>query len=496
LIYKPHYCCRAIGFLLFICKSSKFDLNARKFLREVHAYSNHVVGMPVQLLKEVEDEITHFLSDLISINTTNPPGNETEAAKFLAENLNKEGFKCELFESAPERGNVVTRLKGSGEKPSLLLLSHLDVVAADPKEWSVAPFSGVVKDGFVWGRGALDMKGMTAMEVMVLKLLKRNRVELKGDVVLAASADEEQGGLSGADYLLRNYPDKIFAPYVLNEGGGLAIPTQKGYMFTVQTAEKGLLWFKVKAKGTPGHGSLPNMADNAIMRMNKVIDKLGNYHSQVLLVPTVKRFLDEIAREDPVLKEPFTRLLENPELSDEILDELAKTAPQLAEEVRPRLRMTITPTIIHGGVKENIIPSKCETVFDCRILPGQRSVQTIGEIKALLDEVDSKKLAFESLQVQEPSESTAKTPLYDAIATVLGEFEPNCGVTPVLTTGGTDSRFFRRKGSICYGFQPMYPEVFSGKVVKREHGIDERISIENLVFGTSVLYETVQKFMN
>jgi acetylornithine deacetylase/succinyl-diaminopimelate desuccinylase-like protein len=452
--------------------------------------------MPVQLLKEVEDEVTRFLSDLIRINTTNPPGNETAAARYLTENLSREGFECELFESAPERGNVITRLKGTGEKPSLLLLSHLDVVVADAEEWSVDPFAGVVKDDFVWGRGALDMKGMTAIEVMVLKLLKRNEVELKGDVVLAATADEEQGGLSGADYLLRNYPEKIFAPYVLNEGGGLAFPTQSGNVFTVQTAEKGILWFKVKAKGTPGHGSMPNVADNAIMRMNKIIEKLGNHRSRVALIPSVKRFLEEIARKDAALREPLTRLLVNPELADDVLDELVKTSPQLAEEIRPRLRMTITPTIIHGGVKENVIPCECETVFDCRILPGQESSQTIGLIKVLLGEVDGEKLVFEGLQVQEPSESSAETPLYNAISGVLREFEPNCGVTPMLTPGGTDSRFFRRKGSICYGFQPMHPEeVTSGKAVKREHGIDERISIENLVFGTSVLYETVKKFM-
>ena len=452
--------------------------------------------MPVQVLKEVEDELTRLLCELIRIDTTNPPGNETAAAKHVAGSLSQDDFKCELFESAPDRGSVITRLKGTGEKPNLLLLSHLDVVAADAKEWSVDPFAGLVKDGFVWGRGALDMKGMTAIEVMVMKLLKRNDVKLKGDVILAATADEEQGGLSGADYLLRNYPEKISAPYVLNEGGGLAVPTRNGNVFTVQTTEKGILWFKVKAKGVPGHGSMPNVADNAIMRMNKVIEKLGNYRSKVSLVPTVKKFLEEMARQDPVLQEPFTRLLANPELSDQILDELAKTAPQLAEEIKPRLKMTITPTIIHGGIKENVIPSECETVFDCRILPGQESAQAIGLIKALLSEVDSEKLVFESLQVQEPSESEAETPLYTTITAVLREFEPNCGLTPMLTTGGTDSRFFRRKGSVCYGFQPMYPEVSSGKVVKREHGKDERISIENLVFGTSVLYETVKKFMS
>jgi len=452
--------------------------------------------MSFQLLKEVEDEITHLLSELIRIDTTNPPGNETAAAKYLDENLSQDDFKCEFFESAPERGSLITRLKGTGEKPSLLLLSHLDVVAADVEEWSVDPFAGLIKDGFVWGRGALDMKGMTAIEVMVMKLLKRNCVKLKGDVILAATADEEQGGLSGADYLLRNYPEKISAPYVLNEGGGLAVSTPKGKVFTVQTAEKGILWFKVKAKGVPGHGSMPNMADNAIIRMNKVIESLGNYRAKVSLVPTVKKFLEEMARQDPILHESFTRLLENPEASDQILDELAKAAPQLSEEIRPRLKMTITPTIIRGGVKENIIPSQCETVFDCRILPGQESAQAVDIIKALLTEIDSEKLVFESLQVQEPSESKSETPLYNTIIAVLKEFEPNCGVTPTLATGGTDSRFFRRKGSVCYGFQPMYPEVSSGKVVKREHGIDERISIENLVFGASVLYETVKKFMS
>ena len=454
------------------------------------------MNVQVKLLKEVEEEVTHLLSDLIRINTTNPPGNETEAAKYLAEHLGKEGFKCELFESAPSRGSVITRLKGTGEKPSLLLLSHLDVVVANAEEWSVNPFGGIVKDGFVWGRGALDMKGMTAIEVMAMKLLKRNNVKLKGDVLLAATADEEQGGLAGVDYLLRNYPQKICADYVLNEGGGLAIPTQSKNVFTVQTAEKGILWFKVKAKGIPGHGSMPDAADNAIMRMNKVIEKLGNYRSQVLFVPIVKRFLSEIAGEDASLQQLFSRLLANPELSDHVLDELAKKAKPLADEIRPRIRMTVTPTIIHGGVKENVIPSDCEAVFDCRILPGQNTTETMQLIRNLLTDVGLEKLAFEEIQRNEPSESPMETPLYDVITSVLGEFEPNCGVTPMLTTGGTDSRFFRKMGSVCYGFQPMRPDKPYDEIVKREHGIDERISIENLVFGTSVLYEVVKRFMS
>ena len=448
------------------------------------------------MLREVTEEVVKILSDLIQIDTTNPPGTETVAANYVMQNLSYDGFECTLHESAPGRGNVITRLLGTGERPSLLLLSHLDVIAANPEEWSVNPFGDVVKDGFVWGRGALDMKGMTAIELTALKLLKRNNVKLKGDVILAATADEEKGGMAGAGYLLDHFPREIFADYVLNEGGGLAISAGSKNVYTVNTAEKGLLWLRVKARGFPGHGSTPNVADNAILRMNKVIERLEKYNAPIVLVPTVKQFLGNMAKEDATLRESFSRLLACPEEGDAILDDLAKTEKLLAEELRPRIRMTIAPTMIRGGVKENVIPSECEATFDCRVLPGQTIADALVLIRGLLESVGLEKLTLEVLHSNEPSESPFETPLYETITSVLREFEPGCGVTPVLMTGGTDSRFFRAKGSICYGFHPMQPETpKQTAVVKREHGIDERISIENLVFGTSVLYETVKKFM-
>jgi acetylornithine deacetylase/succinyl-diaminopimelate desuccinylase-like protein len=451
--------------------------------------------MPIQMLNEIEQEITRFLSDLIRINTTNPPGNETAAAQFIAQYLAKEGFKTEVIESAPGRGSAITRLAGSGQKPNLLLLSHLDVVTANPTEWSVNPFDGTVKDGYVYGRGAYDMKGMTAIEVLTLKLLKKNNVPLKGDVVLAATADEEKGGEEGAGYLLSQHREKVWCPYVLNEGGGLAIPQKQGNVYPVQTAEKGILWFKIKAKGTPGHGSTPNMADNAIVRMNKVITKIGEYQPETVYVPTLRQFLSEIAKINPDIEGYFSRLLANPKQSEQILDELAKKDKALAEEIRPRTKTTITPTIIHGGVKENIIPSECETVFDCRVLPGQSVSRTLSLIKRLLIDVGMDKLSFEIIQMHEGNESTTQTPLYGVITNVLKEFEPDCGVSPTLTTGGTDSRFFRETGSVCYGFQPMRPDEPNDLLEKRMHGIDERITTENLVFGTSIFYETVKRFM-
>ena len=223
---------------------------------------------------------------------------------------------------------------------------------------------------------------------------------------------------------------------MINEGGGLAFSSKKGYVFPIQTAEKGILWLKIKAKGTPGHGSTPNMADNAVLRMNKVVDILGNYQAETMYVPTLKQFLAEMGKHDPEIKETFARLLANPKQSEQILDELAKKDRALAEEIRPRTKMTIAPTMIHGGVKENIIPSECEAVFDCRILPGQDVNETFDLIKNLLKDVGLEKLSFEFIQKHDGSESTTETPLYSTITSVLREFEPNCGITPTLTTGG------------------------------------------------------------
>jgi acetylornithine deacetylase/succinyl-diaminopimelate desuccinylase-like protein len=189
-------------------------------------------------------------------------------------------------------------------------------------------------------------------------------------------------------------------------------------------------------------------------------------------------------------------LLANPSQSEQILDGLAIKDRALAEEIRPRTKMTIAPTMIHGGVKENVIPSDCEAVFDCRILPGQKVTEAIDLIKALLGDVGFEKLTFEYIQVHGGSESSTETQLYSTITNVLREFEPNCGVTPTLTTGGTDSRFFRENGSVCYGFQPMIPDEPNDQLEKRMHGIDERITIDNLVYGTSILFETVKRFMS
>ena len=454
-----------------------------------------------KLLEEVREETTTLLSELIKIDTTNPPGNETAAAKFLAKYLENEGLKCEIIESAPGRGNMITRIKGEGKSPSLLLLSHLDVVPANPKEWSVPPFSGLVKDGFVWGRGSVDCKSLVAIEAVVMKLLKREGFIPKGDVIFAATADEEIGEKDGIGYgvgwLVKNYPEKIKTDYVINEGGGFSIPVDGKHVFTVQTAEKGVIWLKIKAKGRPGHGSIPSAADNAVLRMAKVAETLGTYRSNVRVVPTVKQMIEGLARERGLMWQAASKLLTNPESADSILDRLAKDEPTTAEFLRSMLRNTIAPTIIRGGVKENIIPSECEAVFDCRVLPGETVDSFLEEIKSVLSNagVELEKLEFEFIQAGEASESPIETPLYEILREVVRSIEPNADVVPYMTTGGTDSSFLRELGCVCYGFAPMKTDMSLSEFLKLAHGIDERISIDNLVFGVSVLYEVVKRFM-
>ena len=447
-----------------------------------------------KLLREVEDEVTTLLGDLIRINTTNPPGNETPAAKFLAKALEEEGLRCEVVESSKGRGNVVTRIKGGGEKPSLLLLSHLDVVPATPKEWSVDPFSGLVKEGYVWGRGALDCKSLVAIETLVMKLLARNEVKLKGDVIFAATADEEMGGGAGVGWLVESHPEKIKADYVINEGNiPPSIPINGKHIFTVQTAEKGIVWMRIKAHGRPGHGSVPGVADNAVLRMAEVTRRLGTHRSKIKVVPTVKNMIKELSKERGTIARLLSSLMTNPFFADRILDQMAKKEKGTAEFFRALMRTTIAPTMVQGGIKENIIPSECEGVFDCRILLGQTKETLLNEVKEVLKDI--KNLEFEYIKADEPSESPFDTALYRQVEETLKEFLPDCSVIPFMMTGGTDSRYLRRLGSVCYGFQPLKTDVPTDEMSKMIHGIDERISVENLVFGTSVLYRLVEKFM-
>ena len=239
---------------------------------------------------------------------------------------------------------------------------------------------------------------------------------------MAATADEEKGGFDGVGWLMEHHKNKIMADYVLNEGGGASVPTKNGNVFTINTAEKGIIWFKIKAKGRPGHGSVPNTAINAITPINKAIEKLCGYKPEPLIIPSVKAYLEKVAEKTPELKAPFAEMLAHPERSEQILDELAAKGEPLAEEIRPRIKMTLTPTMVSGGVKVNIVPSECEATFDCRLLPGQTVEDTLALIKGLLAEAGLTDLEFEYLQMHGGSESPMNTPLYETISEVLRGF--------------------------------------------------------------------------
>jgi len=441
--------------------------------------------------KEKSDEISKFLSELIQIDTTNPPGNELEAAKLIAEKLSEYGLKYEILTSEGKRANIITRIKGEEPGPSLLLLSHLDVVPAKPEDWKYHPFSGVIKDGYIWGRGAIDDKGHVVMELFTLIALVENKVNFKGEIIYAATADEEKGGKYGAEWLVENHPEKIKAEYVINEGGGIGLKTDDQIVFTVQTAEKGVYWFKLKVKGKPGHASIPASGENAITIMSDIIREIKKNKPRIHITKPVKMMINTLAKASG--KTLSAKLLLNPLTCDKALKILAKENPSLAAFIDAMLRNTITPTIFRAGYKENIIPDDAECTFDCRLLPGFNENFVKEYIKSIAGRI---KYELEFIHKEPASESKIETRLYDTIRNVITSKFPNSLITPYMSTGGTDSRFFRWKfNSIAYGFQPLVVDNQLDEFLKMIHGVNERISIENLVLGTEITYKIVKEFM-
>ena len=448
---------------------------------------------PIKVKKLVEDkeimkEATDLLTDLIRIRTENPPGNETPAAKFLYSFLSKEGFEPELLESSESRGNVITSLSGSGGK-SLMLLSHLDVVPATPRGWSVDPFSGVVKDGFVWGRGAQDCKDLVAMEALAMALLKRDGFKPKGKLIFAATADEEMGGKAGAGWLVENHLDKVRVEMLINEGGGYAFSIKGRNHYVVQVAEKGVYWMRLRTKGTPGHASMPGIGDNALLKMSSIVDKLGKYRPPINVLDVARNFISTI-----VGGGLSARLLTTPSLADLLLDRAKKGGKAESEIIRAMLRMTIAPTMIKAGVKENIIPDECEAVVDCRLLPGQASTYLKEQFKNALGSLEG--LEMEPITESPGTISPHDTRLFHIIEELSAKTDPNSRCVPFMVPAATDSRYFRQKfGTVAYGFVPMKMDLPLDVFMKLAHGLDERVSQDNLLYGTKFLVNLVREIM-
>jgi acetylornithine deacetylase/succinyl-diaminopimelate desuccinylase-like protein len=417
----------------------------------------------------LRDEATALLQELLRLNTVNPPGNETLAAELLRAYLEESGVECELYALEPGRANLVARLPGTGDGPSLLLLSHTDTVVADPAEWSVDPWSGELRDGCIWGRGALDMKGHVAAAATAIATLAREGFRPSGDLVFAATADEEVGVDVGLSWLCREHPDAIRTDYCVNEGGGerVWLGSRPGYLCT--TAEKMSAPFRIVAHGRSGHGSMPGIADNALVRAARLIDRVAQLRVPPRLIPETEAL--------------FAALGDVPDAS-ELEEAVAELPRDVREMVEPMLGLALSPTMISASERTNVIPGRCEVVCDCRLLPGDTPSDAEPLIRAALGEDN---YDLEWIEAIGGTRSPLETPLWAAIEAFVGEDDPEAVVVPVVSPGFTDSHFLREAlGTVAYGFFPMRtmdPELAARLI----HSADERIEVDDLELGVRFL---------
>lgn len=438
-----------------------------------------------------QEEIVHFLQTLIRFNTTNPPGNETPAAAWIADVLRGEGLAPVVLESAPGRGNVVTRLPGTGEEAPLLLMSHIDVVPVEEDKWKHPPFGGEIHDGYIWGRGALDMKGIVAQHLMLMVLfarLAKQGIRLKRDLIMMAAADEERAGTFGALWLVEHHPDLIRAEYALNEGGGNTTKVGDAYLMSVQTAEKGLARFKMTVRGEPGHASIPR-EDNTVVRLAEAVIAIGRAKPPAHITPTARAYIEAMAGTQPdELRALMLQLLE----PGADVREAIKALP-IDEQHKLYLyaitHNTAAPTILNAGSKINVFPSEAAARVDGRTLPGFDQAAYQAEFAPFLP--GGIEIEFED---DGPAlEASLESPLYDSIVKAVQRHAPEATLVPTLLTGATDAKAIVQLGTKIYGFAPSRWEagVESERLV---HGHNERISIANLVYGATVLYDVVGDF--
>jgi len=430
--------------------------------------------------KEFEAELLGIFRDLIRIDTSNPPGNEILAAKYVHDVLAREGIPAKVLNSTPTRGSVVGRLKSSGAKPPILMLAHLDVVPVEAERWSVKPFAAEMSGGYVWGRGTLDIKNLVAMELMALMLAKRKGLKLKRDVILAATADEEAGGTYGARWLIDNHFDEISAEYAINEGGFGVLADGKKF-FLCQTAEKGICWLKVTIRGEGGHGSIPT-ARNPVLQLGSAISRVGQHAFPTARTPVAEKLINGLEKlgalpQGLTAQQIFTD------------DKCLVTHPsKLAKRLNAFVRATATPTFVKSGTKVNVIPMEAELSIDCRILPGASPDEMIDTVKRLIGVPDAE---YDILQKKPGTESRTDTELWPVLESCVKEAVPDAAFLPYMSPGGTDSGFLREKGMTCYGFDPTFLTLEEEDTI---HGVDERVSVENLTRGTLLLYRVLERF--
>lgn len=430
----------------------------------------------------LHEEAISYLQQYIRIETINPPGNEIEGTKFLKSIFDRESIPFEIFEPSPGRGNLVAVLKGNGEKRPIILLNHIDVVPVERDKWEIDPFSATIKDGFIYGRGALDDKSMGIIEMMVLIMLKRENIKLKRDIVFLATSDEETGGRWGVQWAMENIPFLKESEFALNEGGYIILNEEgKPDRYEVSCGQKVILQLKLKARGTSGHGSMPHN-DNPNVKLINALNGLIKWETPFHIIPMVKEFFFKMAPKQPLYER---NLFENIEKG--LLDPSFSVWFTSNPIYNAMVRNTISLTILQGGSKVNVIPSEAYATIDCRLIPGTSKEEFLKEVrKRIGDEIE--------VEVIGESKSTPPSPMDTELISIIKDFasrnDPECPVVPLLLPGATDSRFLRENGIATYDFCPFR---LTEKEILRVHGNNERISLDNLKFGMMTLFEIVKK---
>ena len=416
-------------------------------------------------------EVADLLGRLIRVDTTNPPGNETAAAELLRGYLEANGVACELYARVPERASLVARIPGRGDGPTLLFLSHTDVVLADPAEWSVPPFSGELRDDVVWGRGALDMKGQVAASAVAIASLAREGFAPAGDLVFVAAADEEVGDGFGLQWLCEEHPDAVRCDYAINEGAGDRLELGGGVFYVCATAEKMSAPFLLRVHGRSGHASMPAIADNALVKAAQLIERLAAYRPEPQVQQEVEAFLRTVLGDVPS--------------AGSVIERTRGVDPTVAELVEPLLALTLAPTMISASQKRNVIPAVCEVTVDCRLLPGQHPAGVEPMIRAVLGGDIEYDLEF--LEAHGGTRSALDTPLWNAVESFVAESEPGARAVPICCSGFTDSHWLREAfGTVAYGFFPArtMPGDLMASLI---HSADERVPVADLELGVDWL---------
>ncbi|MFD9734823.1 M20/M25/M40 family metallo-hydrolase [Umezawaea sp. NPDC059074] len=423
-----------------------------------------------------QDEVVGLASELIRIDSTNTGDpstvvGERAAAEWVAEKLSEVGYETTYVESgAKGRGNVIARLAGADRsRGALLVHGHLDVVPADPSEWSVHPFSGAVQDGYVWGRGAVDMKDMVAMSLAVARRFKRDGIVPPRDIVFAFLADEEAGGFFGAKWLVENRPE-LFEGVTdaISEVGGFSITLKDdARAYLVETAEKGIRWLTLRVRGTAGHGSMIHR-DNAVAKLAEAVTKLGNHRFPLVVRPSVREFLDGVTE------------ITGWDFPEEDLEGAVGKLGALSRMIGATLRDTANPTMLSAGYKANVIPSVAQATVDCRILPGREEAFDRELAELLGPDVEREWVGLP------PVETTFDGALVDAMAASITAEDPGARVLPYMLSGGTDAKSFQQLGIRNFGFAPLkLPADLDFSALF--HGVDERVPVDALKFGVRVL---------